>query len=1147
MSHKLIFLVSFIFVLGVVSPGMGDDDPSLMGWWTFDGHALDTSGNERHGTINGNPSFGPGVYGLALEFDGDDYVTIDGYKGTEGRQAFSFTAWIKTTNGDNRAIVCWGSTGGGNRSELRIYNDLLRWNTGVGNIEANTSPTDGEWHHIAVTLVDGTTTSSEGIRIYVDGIDDTITSSDPDSWGVVAGEDFGIGFRATHSDRYFIGSIDDVRFYDKMLTAEEVQQTMESSGEPYPYALLPNPADDVLIEATWVDLDWVPGGLAISHDVYFGESFDDVNDGTNDTFVGNQAEPTVILGLTGFPYPEGLVPGTTYYWRIDEVDNADPNSPWKGDVWSFTIPPRTAYNLSPADGARFVDPNVELSWTGGFEAKLHRVYFGDIFNDVNDGTGETYKGALADPTYTPGMLDLDKTYYWRVDEFDGAATNKGDVLSLQTFPEIQIAITDPNLVGWWKLDEGLGSVAVVDLSGHGHHGDVVGDSQWIAGYDGDALEFSGVGYVQMKNYKGVLGTHAFSVSIWLKTSNTALQELLWWGTQSGGQRVEFRVHSNGHIRMGNGSGQVESRTNVTDGQWHHVVATVAENATNSSSYIRIYIDGEDDTLESTDEDAFDLTAGLDVTIGWRPSEGDRALQGSIDDVRIFDKVLTQIEVEQVMRIDLLLAWKPGPANGSTPDIENATPLTWSPGDMASQHDVYFGTDKDAVKDADTSTADIYRGRQSATSYTHPEGVEWGGGPYYWRVDENNSDGTITKGRVWTFTVADFILVDDFETYDANDNQIWYAWHDGLGYGTPDFPPYFAGNGTGAAVGDEAAASYTEETIVNGGSQSMPLSYDNNKQGYLKYSEAELTLIAPRDWTRHEVAELSLWFRGYPPSVGSFTEAPVGTYTMTASGTDITGTADEFHYAFKTLTGPGSIIAKVESVSDTHAWAKAGVMIRETLEPGSKHALACVTPGSGVAFQGRTAADSGSFSTNQTDITAPYWVKLERDVSGNFTVSHSANGSTWGPVGNSVPTNIPMNSSVYIGLALTSHDAALTCEAVFSNVTITGSVGPQWTSQDIGILGNNAEPLYVALSNSAGTPAVVYHDDPNAAVTDTWTEWVIGLQAFADQGVNLADVDRIAIGLGTQGNMTIPGGSGTMFFDDIRLYRSRPEPEPEPQP
>jgi hypothetical protein len=68
---------------------------------------------------------------------------------------------------------------------------------------------------------------------------------------------------------------------------------------------------------------------------------------------------------------------------------------------------------------------------------------------------------------------------------------------------------------------------------------------------------------------------------------------------------------------------------------------------------------------------------------------------------------------------------------------------------------------------------------------------------------------------------------------------------------------------------------------------------------------------------------------------------------------------------------------------------------------------------------------------------------------------------------------------------------------------------------------------------------VYHNDPNAAGVEVWTEWIISLQKFVDQGINLTDVDRIAIGLGIQGNRTIPGGRGKMYFDDIRLYRPRP--------
>jgi hypothetical protein len=137
-----------------------------------------------------------------------------------------------------------------------------------------------------------------------------------------------------------------------------------------------------------------------------------------------------------------------------------------------------------------------------------------------------------------------------------------------------------------------------------------------------------------------------------------------------------------------------------------------------------------------------------------------------------------------------------------------------------------------------------------------------------------------------------------------------------------------------------------------------------------------------------------------------------------------------------------------------------------------------------------------------------------------------------------PDNISMSANVYIGLAVTSHDPALACQAVFSNVSTSGAVGPQWTHQDVGINSNAAEPLYVAVSNIAGASAIVTHDNPAAAQIDTWTKWVITLQALADQGINLADVDRIAIGLGTRGNITIPGGSGKMFFDDIRLYRSR---------
>jgi hypothetical protein len=465
--------------------------------------------------------------------------------------------------------------------------------------------------------------------------------------------------------------------------------------------------------------------------------------------------------------------------------------------------------------------------------------------------------------------------------------------------------------------------------------------------------------------------------------------------------------------------------------------------------------------------------------------------------------------------------------------------------------VYFGTDADAVKNA-TKSSPEYKGPKALGEESYDPGKLALTTTYYWRIDEVNGPNPDSPwaGNVWSFTTGDFLVIDDFEGYDAGESQIWYSWHDGLGYGTPGTADYYAGNGTGAAVGDETTASYTEETIIHGGLQSMPFTYDNNKQGYSNYSEVELTLSVIRDWTAEGIAELSIWFRGNPASVGSFVEAPAGTYTMTASGVDIWNDADEFHYAFKTLTGPGTIVARIESVEQTDNWAKAGVMIRETLDAGSKFAAVYITPTNvdgtatnGCRFQARSdtdidaTSDTSVATAEQMAIVAPYWVKLERDVAGNFRGYYSSNGSTWQPMSWN-PQSIPMSSNVYAGLALTSHNANATCEGKFSNVTITGTVSAQWTNQDIGISSNAAEPLYVALSNSAGAPAVVYHDDPAAANIDVWTEWIIPLQAFADQGIVLTDVDRIAIGLGTQGNMTNPGGSGKMYIDDIHLYQPR---------
>ncbi|MCP4613962.1 MAG: hypothetical protein GY845_35185, partial [Planctomycetes bacterium] len=126
---------------------------------------------------------------------------------------------------------------------------------------------------------------------------------------------------------------------DRGLTCAEfignwVNHVIGLGNEPFATAL--DPKDGTYNAETWVTLSWRPGISAVSHDIYFGDNFDDVSDGVGGTFQGNQTTTSFTVGIPGGPYPDGLVMETTYYWRIDEVE-ADGTTVHKGDVWSFTV------------------------------------------------------------------------------------------------------------------------------------------------------------------------------------------------------------------------------------------------------------------------------------------------------------------------------------------------------------------------------------------------------------------------------------------------------------------------------------------------------------------------------------------------------------------------------------------------------------------------------------------------------------------------------------------------------------------------------------------------------------------------------------------------------------------------------------------
>jgi hypothetical protein len=193
-------------------------------------------------------------------------------------------------------------------------------------------------------------------------------------------------------------------------------------------AIIPDPGDGSVYRDTWASISWTPGDTTASSDVYFSDNLADVEARAEAAFIGNQVQAFFVVGFPGNPYPDGLVPGTTYYWRIDSIE-ADGTTMYEGDVWSFMIAPKTAYAPDPADGAELVDLNVKLRWQPGFGSKLHYAYFGDNFDEVDNAAGSL---PLAVTEYSPGELEMAKTYYWRVDEFDVVETHKGDVWSFTT-------------------------------------------------------------------------------------------------------------------------------------------------------------------------------------------------------------------------------------------------------------------------------------------------------------------------------------------------------------------------------------------------------------------------------------------------------------------------------------------------------------------------------------------------------------------------------------------------------------------------------------------------------------------------------------------------------------------------------------------
>ncbi|HCO96480.1 MAG TPA: hypothetical protein DIU00_21495, partial [Phycisphaerales bacterium] len=698
MYKKLICLACFVLVLGFVSNASAE----LVGHWRFDEGsgttAHDQSGNGNDGTLINDPEWAIGIINGALQFDGiDDYVNCGNDPSLNVTDEVTIAAWVKLNSVPPAFSVLIAGKYSAYWLEWRDTK-ALSLSMFINGAYNGSGPTidlaDGDWHHIALTY-DGTHKKGYHNRqeVFSEGASGSIDVSGV-NFLVGEGHPADAGYNGCPD-----GLIDDVRVYNRALTQEEIQLMMRGKG--YPLALGPVPEDGVIHENTWVSLGWRAGDFAVSHDVYLGDNFDDVNDGTGDTFRGNQDLVYFVAGFPGYPYPDGLVPGTTYYWRIDEVNDADPNSPWKGNVWSFWVPPKKAYEPVPNDGGKFIDTeNLILNWTPGFGAILHTVYFGDDFDTVANATGGLAQGIA---TYNPGPIELEKTYFWRVDEFDAANTYTGDVWSFTT-AKVGGGIR-ADFYHW--NDPSVG--------GTGNPGPVQPFTTFVMTRTDPRIDFSWGG----GEPDPAVGADQFSVR-WTGEVEAAFTET-----------YTFYTNSDDGARL-----------------W-----------INGQQLIDAWI--EQGTTEYSGE--IDLVAGNTYSLVMEYYENGG---GAVAQLRWSSPSTPKDFVPQAALSPPIKASSPSPSNGAT-GTKMTLNLMWGAGDFAASHEVYFGTDANAVTNADKSSPE-YKGIKALGDESYDPGKLAWASSYFWRVDEVNAINPDSPwvGNLWTFTTGDFLVIDDFEDYDA---------------------------------------------------------------------------------------------------------------------------------------------------------------------------------------------------------------------------------------------------------------------------------------------------------------------------------------------------------------------------------------------